>query len=84
MAVVGVADGLAARLRDGEQTAGVVVLVEGIALRRRDSGQQAELVIRIRLRLLPGIIRREDVARAVIGDENQDAGSGLAPRAVAA
>ena len=76
MAVVGIAHGLAIGLRDGDQAAGVVVLVEGIALRRRDSGQQAELVIRIGLGLLARVVRREDVAGLVVGIENQGAGSG--------
>ena len=48
-------------------TSGVVVLVEGIALRRGDGGKKPQLVIRIGLGLLSGIVRREDIARAVIG-----------------
>ena len=68
---------------DGEQTAGAVILVEGIALRCRDSGEKPQLVIGIGLGLLPRVVRRKDIARAVIGVENHGAGSGLAPRAVA-
>ena len=76
MAVVGIAHGLAIGLRDGDQAAGVVVLVEGIALRRRDSGEKPQLVIRIGLGLLTRVVRREDVAGLVVGIENQGAGSG--------
>ncbi len=67
MAVVGIAHGLAIGLRDGDQAAGVVVLVEGIALRRRDSGQQAKLVVSIRLGLFARVVRRKDVAGLVVG-----------------
>ena len=76
MAVVGIAHGLAIGLGDGEQTARLVVLVEGIALRRRDGGEEPQLVIRIGLGLLARVVRREDIARAVIGHENHGAGSG--------
>ena len=76
MAVVGITHGLAVRLRDRDQTAGIVVLVEGIALRRGDGGEEPQLVIGIGLGLLTRVVRREDVARAVIGHENHGAGSG--------
>lgn len=65
------------KLVDRDPTAGVVVPVEGIAILRSDGGKQAKLVIGIGLGLLACVVRRQDIARAVIGDENQDAGSDL-------
>ena len=67
VAVVGITHGLAVRLRDRDQTAGIVVLVEGIALRRGDGGEEPQLVIRIGLGLLPGIVRRKNIAGLVVG-----------------
>ena len=75
MAVVGITHRLAIGLRDGDQAARFVVLVEGIAFRRGDSGEKPQLVIGIGLGLLARVVRREDIARAVIGNENLGAGS---------
>ena len=74
MAVVGIAHGLAVGLRDGDQTAGVVTLVEGVALCRGDSSEKSQLVVGIRLRLFARVVRRQDIARAVVGDEKKGSG----------
>ena len=76
VAVVGITHGLAVRLRDGDQTAGVVVLEERIALRHGNGGEKPQLVIRIGLGLFARVVRRERVAGLVVGIENQGAGSG--------
>ena len=59
MTVIGIADGIAVRLGDGDEAACVVVLV----LRHArgggdggDGGQQTDFVIGMFLRLLPGVV----------------------------
>ena len=56
MTVVGIADGIAVRLGDGDETAGVVVLVLCHARGGGDGGQQTDFVIGMFLRLLPGVV----------------------------
>ena len=56
MAVVGIVHGLAVRLGDGEEAAGIVVLVLRHALGGGDGGQQTDFVIGMFLRLLPGVV----------------------------
>ena len=67
MTVIGIADGIAVRLGDGEETAGIVVLVLCHTLCSGDGGQQTNLVIGVLLGLLPGIVHSQDVACAVVG-----------------